>query len=508
MPKINLKLTVLDTLFILVSSFTILLLIMWMSGQVIGVDKFSNLPSWTTGMMDKAWGFLTTGAASAVIYWINRNKRSVPNYLFWILGTTVTLALLLFLAVKMIGNPNPPQEIKEAKIHFRLDYPNSPQSLAYIQQAPIWKNELRNIIMQPTGYFQEDIDVPEVGKKFVAKIKPRILDSHLSDSALTQPLEICFTRSEGDLPDDHIIAILRCNPNRIFETETADPGVVQLCGANQGPTVSWNFFTKCMAQNVPSQPVAAKGWSVPNLTTLITEKKTGFTQVNVNSTALSSSLNGSDAYSYAIKVNGTPIYIDGFQPKELRQSFQYSKGIQLSFGLQNLGFSGKNDGYEKIEILVEFYKKGAVSQQLICTFDYVALRSSDMQEMTASDGSKFTWSAVYTLPGKGVEFEVFNISSTDLQEIHRSKNKIDNAKLVYEGRPIVGVIRPPLSPNKNYGVILGLELPNKQIRFLYSQDEAKALIKWAKEQPGSNFSKSIYLYRITNKQRMPEDGSR
>jgi hypothetical protein len=133
--------------------------------------------------------------------------------------------------------------------------------------------------------------------------------------------------------------------------------------------------------------------------------------------------------------------------------------------------------------------------------DYVALRSSDLKEISAQDGSKFSWESTYKVPEQ-TEYEIFNLSSTDLQEITRSKNKIDNAALNFNNSRIVGVIRPPLYPNKNYGVILGLEQPNKQIKFTYRLEEAQEMIKWAKGQPGNYFSKSIYLYNLKKKQKM------
>jgi hypothetical protein len=298
------------------------------------------------------------------------------------------------------------------------------------------------------------------------------------------------------------MAILKCSSARIFEMENADPGCIELCGSKlPGPTGSFTLFSSCYAETPRAMQGKASGWAVPNLNTLITEKKSGFTHVSIKSTVLSSQLAGANRYSYAIRVNGTPIYIDGFQPRDLMRSFRFTEGINLEFGLQNLGFSGKNDGFEKIEVHFEFFTDTRLIQQTVCSFDYVALRSSATREIVTPDGSKFQWEANYKVPG-GTEYEVFNLSSTDILEIRRSKQKIDNAMLTYKGIRIVGVIRPPLPPNKNYGVILGLELSNKQIRFLYSLEEAKEMINWAKQQPGTNFSRSMYVYRITEKQRM------
>ena len=53
MNNTRVRWSVLDTLFILVSSLAILLLILWIAGQIIGRDQFDQLPGWATGMANK-----------------------------------------------------------------------------------------------------------------------------------------------------------------------------------------------------------------------------------------------------------------------------------------------------------------------------------------------------------------------------------------------------------------------------------------------------------------------
>ena len=55
-------------------------------------------------------------------------------------------------------------------------------------------------------------------------------------------------------------------------------------------------------------------------------------------------------YSYSVRINDISIFFDGLLPKYILNPFEFEKGVQIKFGIENLGFSGNDNGYEKIVI--------------------------------------------------------------------------------------------------------------------------------------------------------------
>ncbi|HYX09212.1 MAG TPA: hypothetical protein VE912_20935 [Bacteroidales bacterium] len=489
------KLSVLDTLFILFTSFSLLLLVFWMAGQLIGSDLFNELPDWTGKILNSLWGFLISGGISVLIYWLKPGRKNSPNYIIWILATTLFLLLMISGVYALYPNSsNSSPSLTQYKLHFRLNYPKAPTVLAYVQQQPVWENEIRNIVVQPTGYFQEEIDFPEMNKKYYAKITPLITSSFFSDSAVRIPMELCFVRTTKDPPKDKIVGILKCDPDHVFRSEPADPGYIKLCSLQESSLNNFHLIATAHAQGV-AQKLGISGWTVPNLHTLETSSDQGFTRINIESTQLPVEIANADAYTASVFVNNMPVFIDGFKPADLRKKFEYQQGIHYEFGLENLGFSGANDGYETIDVVFNFYREMKPVKQINCSLRYVALRNSRTRFINPAPDYHFKWVAKYhsTI---NKEYEVFCLSTISSETANSEKTRMDNAQLKYKQNTIVGVIRPPLPPNKYYGVIAGLQQSNKQIRFTFSREEAMDLLHWVKQEPTGIFNPTSYLYKI------------
>lgn len=60
-------------------------------------------------------------------------------------------------------------------------------------------------------------------------------------------------------------------------------------------------------------------------------------------------------YTYLIKVNDSPAYIDGWDPKVLRSNFDPAGGILMSFGLQDTIFDKEKTG-QKIDVIFNFHR--------------------------------------------------------------------------------------------------------------------------------------------------------
>lgn len=489
------KWSVLDTLFILFTSITILLLIFWIVGQIRGLDTFNQLPGWLVGLTDKIWGFLISSGLSALTYWLKSKHKHSPNYLLWtFITTSFLLALVIGVSVAFNTISPQPDAPKKGQIRFQLTYENAPDQLFFVQQAPVWQQ--RNIIAQNSGYFEvQQIELPALNENFVAKSNQLITSSEYRENAVQNSIEICFKRIKSKLPEDNCIAVLTYDSNNQIKLDKSDPGCVQLCDNQTTGSISFSdLFTSAFAV-MPPPPQVNAGWTVPTLQTLNSKRQYGFSQVDIKSTLLPGNLKDANYYSYAIFVNNTPVYINGFRPEDLKEPFDYDKGIDLSIGLENLNFSGKHDGYENVKVRFSFYQNDQSISTFDCDLNYVALRTMGPFSIKPVDGAAFTWNVNYKTSAT-VEYEIFNFSGTNLNAANRSKNKLDQAGLKYKDQDLVGIVRPPLNQNPNYGVIVGLVLPSKQIRFTFNKQEANEFLDWIKKQNNAAFHPTAYLYRI------------
>jgi hypothetical protein len=365
------------------------------------------------------------------------------------------------------------KEVPVGRLLFKLEYSSSPEELRLCQQKPTFK--YRNIKKQEEGYFDEYINVPKQNEEFVSYFVKTVHNSEYSTNATERPLKICFTRNEKEIRSDHVLAILIAGNDLKFKPDIGDPGCINLCDPGQtGSVISFSLFPVAYAQ--PDQAGKKNyGWTVPNLQTLKEKKKTGFSEVIIRSISLNPKLKESNLYYYSIKVNNTPIYIDGLLPEYMKYQFSFERGVNLDFGLENLGFSGISKGYEKIEVSVYFYRDSKFISSITLPLEYVALRNSEPKEITASDGSKFNWEALFKA---NRENQIFVLSTTSVQEVLSSKNRIDSRSFFFKGNKVVGVIRPPYKDNNNYGLCVGVILSNKQVKFTFDNSEANEFVTY------------------------------
>ncbi|MDP1622304.1 MAG: hypothetical protein Q8M08_08185 [Bacteroidales bacterium] len=367
--------------------------------------------------------------------------------------------------------------IKVGRLLFKIEESSILADLRLCQQKPTITN--RNITRQDDKYYDEFIEIPEVNEEYFAYVTQSVNTSELRDNAVEDPMNICFTRNEKEIRKDNVIAILKAGKDKKIIQEAGDPGCVVLCDHPQTSSRSlFTLFSAAYAQT-PQTESRYSGWTVPNLQTLLEKNKTGFSQIFIKSTALNNQVKEANRFYYAVKVNGIPIYIDGLLPKYIVHPFNYENGLNIEFGLENLGFSGMNKGVEKIEITINFYLDSKFVASSSLSLDYVALRKSDPMVVAGSDGSKYRWEAQFKANN---ETQIFILSTTDSSEAIRTKRKLDARSLVFNGNKVVGVIRPPYKENRHYGVCAGVVLPNKQIRFTYDAGETNVFNKYLTDQ--------------------------
>lgn len=366
-------------------------------------------------------------------------------------------------------------EKEEAKILFKLDYNPSPDNLRLLQRAPQFSE--RNIIKQQSGYFEENIKLPTGDNNYFALVTPRLNTNALGDDVVQVPLEICFQRTQKEIREDNILTIIYAGEDKKFRQEPGDPGCIILCNENQtGFWDSFQLFPRAYAQTSPNEN-RFYGWAVPNLQTLKDERKTGFSEISIDGKFLQSEIKEANRYYYSLKINDIPIFFDGLLPKHLLNPFDYERGLHLEFGIENLGFSGNDNGYEKIEINIEFYRDSELIKSIPLTFDYVALRNNEPEEIVSNDGSTFQWKALFSA---NQENQIFIGSMPTEEGAVYTKKKLNNKSLSLNDNELIGVIRPPYQDNTSYGVCVGLLLPNKQIQFTFKYSEAEKIKAYLK----------------------------
>ncbi len=375
---------------------------------------------------------------------------------------------------------------KEARILFKFDHNPQSGDLRLSQKSPVRKD--RNIIKQPSGYFDENIDVPAKDANYFALLTPLVISSTLSESAIAAPIEICFKRNNKNLGDDLVLAKLIIGQDKFIKPDEDDPECIDLCDQKQTSNlISFSLFSGAYAQTNTVTGINY-GWSVPNLQTLRERKQTGYSIIHLRGISLSPLLKEANLFYYSVEVNGTPIYFDGMLPKYLMKPFSYQDSLKLDFGLENLGFSGKNQGYEKINIRIIFFRDAKFIKSIPLSLDYVALRNSDMQETTSTEGSKFKWSVQFI---SNREKQLFVASVANAKQASASKKQIDSKQLVYKGNKVIAIIRPPYKRNLHFGICAGVVLPNNQVQFTFNTRDAQEFKNYLTSQNHTTWERQL-----------------
>jgi hypothetical protein len=171
----------------------------------------------------------------------------------------------------------------------------------------------------------------------------------------------------------------------------------------------------------------------------------------------------------------------------------------IEFALQNLDFSGANDGCDSLALTLHFLKdENVVGNPIKIERSYVALRDARVKEFQRN-GVTYRWSGKYIRAPREYDTEVFVISilvSQDLdfrahqQEAEHARHIVSTMKaefdrlgLVFQGRPLVAVIRPPLT-QISYGLAIGVVEETQQIRFTFKNETARQLQQFLLAQRG------------------------
>lgn len=373
-------------------------------------------------------------------------------------------------------------------LRFFVDFNNSQDdirhpNLFYRQEKPSW-DVSRHLAFQPSDLYETRIHLPAPGTDYLASYKRLTQNTtYHAGGSLESPSEVCFIRSQKaptHIPD---YALLSCKEYGPCEAHRADPGLAIPCKDKRAHDVQVPLGASvAFAQRPPPAEEDTPFWTAPSLETLeemTPADRVGYTKFNLTSSHLPE-LNSAKYYTYLIKVNGIPIYVDALHPNKLREHFDNAAGVNLAFGLENLIFSGKANGVEHIDLILEFFDaESQLLQRIPLSWKYSALRDAQGKEITTANGAIFNWSGTYVAPAKQNKFEVFVFSTKDAKEADRRKRDLDESALKFGGQEVVGVVRPPLGKSAWYGVVLGLMKPSGKIQFTFDVQNALGVCRWA-----------------------------
>ena len=502
----------LDTVVVLFISSALVLFVLWLGATFAGKSILDKLPDWLSKGISSVWTWLTTGAVAgaALRYRLRQGVQThqkLPNYPLAIAATTVGMICLVLSVGRFVPDggdcPNCPFLLK-----FLVAFadPQKHPPLSFIQQKPNWM-EPQGLAALPDGnLYQVRVDLPQPAGEFKAVAQPLNSEGSVITADLhPRPLELCFVRAARNPANgvSHYYARVDCQVDRGCSVHPQeDPGWATNCPR----TASWQSLPLCCipavyAQVPPAKTQAEAGWLIPSLPTLVKlreTKKIGYTEFLIQSGPLHG-LAGSNYFTYDIKVNGTPVSIDGWRSSDLHVPLDPPKGIALQFGLENLNFSGADNGCETIDVRIAVLQQDKTFKTYDLFRQYAALRDAGLATIAAEDGQIFQWSGKYLNPEGGDRYEVFVSSTSDVQYGGKVKARIDRAGLKYGGQDLVGVLRPPLN-NPVYGVIVGLRQPSGQVRFMFDDTGAQALAKWIQSSQSiaavrSAFPKTVFVYK-------------
>ncbi len=491
----------LDAIAILLLACTLALGVLWLARPAVAKTPTIMIPDFIQKAYSSIWTYLTGAGGSAVLAFLRGDKTRRPNYLVWTLGTTVVLIGLTF-GVGFISPTPPPPLPKLALLKFAVKCEkNQRPNLSFLQKNPIFR-QARPLAAEPSdGHYQEYVDWPEKDQQFEAVAVRSVLDTEIASNPISKPTRLCFVSNKNQPTNKPPFEVLmNCTEGEKCSFSPDDHGWADGCPKGDAKIDRpFGLVPELQAQSSPDK-VATPGWRVPSLATLremSDSKRVGYTEFSVTATSLHG-LEKADSFRYAITANGSPIYVDGWASEDMLKEFSASKGLDFSFGLENLSFSGAASGCENIGLLLEFRKGNEVIETVRLARRYAALRDPVPEDLRSDNGLVFSWTGKYVKPKNEDRAEVFVLSTTDLREALRTKSQIADANLAYHEMKVVGVLRPPLNAPQ-YGLVIGLLQPTGQIKFTFDSTWAEQLRIWIMSQRSASkklFTQAPFVYQM------------
>jgi hypothetical protein len=477
-----------DSIIILLIGCTLTLFVLWIASHFGGTDL--NLPSFIQGAYSNIWTYLTGAGGSTLLMVLKKPGMQRPNYLVWSFAVTFGLLVLAFgIALTKHLFPQPVHPL--ALLKFRVRFPNGENPiLSFSQSQPRVTDFPPTVAVDNDEHYRglhyfENVVWPQPATPLLVATATRASLVSTQTDKPDRPMTFCIKQSPNpptntSEPEIHMQCVEggQCG----FDLDDYGWAVAAECRENAGQSHSFfGLMTEVRAQTT-EETVKKPGWRVPSLMTLrkmTDSERVGFTEFTIKSDSIPG-VQKADSLRYEIFANGLPLYVDGRPPEYMLAEFDASKGLDFSFGMENLSFSGADKGCEDIFIQLEFLAGGLPIKEVQLARRYGALRDATPEEIASSDGAKFAWTGKYIKPLTEDREEVFLVSTTDLYEAMRDKASLDQVPLKYNGMDVVGVLRPPLD-RPIYGVVIGLRQQSGQVKFTFDVATANKLLAWSRQ---------------------------
>jgi putative serine esterase DUF676 len=320
--------------------------------------------------------------------------------------------------------------------------------------------------------FSPSAPFPCPGDSFRAKLRPIPITSYM-DARVPEFADLCFRRSVTRTAERS--AFLRCTHPGDCQPDAQAPGLAEPC-----MKTGWRWPELVTTAHAQEQREAAPFWAAPSLATLISlpaDHRPGYAEFTVRSSAIAG-ITGANGVSFQLAVNGVPIYFDGVPPHTEVLPFNSADGVRLTFGVENLGFTGGGDGYERLELEVRYWKDQTMLKEAKLRRTYVSYRHARPERIVEVSGDTYEWAGYYRPAKVQNRYEVIVAVAQKAENIARLKREFDARKSKYDGKLVLGVIRPPREDNPVYGLTLGLKLESQQVTASFAEKQARALCRW------------------------------
>jgi|SRR5271167_4839393 len=486
--------TPLDVIFIVFTSITLLLLLLWIATTLGGQQMFNHVPPFLEDMVKSVWTKISMTGASLGALLLRRyiDKSPAPNYLLWIPGFMMFLLVALFLVQQTV--PRPFQEGHEVNFRFRVDkQPNTLFQKNHIPDLDFWEQspvqipphgDYAQTAINPRYPYADSLHV-QLNKSSMAFLKMTVDTSQASGPAADYDYEICLDIAPSPPKGGETSILLNCANGNCSPARGEDSGYLVGCAKHSKSERSEGLVPLAFADQ-PATQMREAGWVVPSLDTLekmMDRERVGFTRFDVSFTP-NETFDGANRYYLMLRVNDQPVYINGLLPERIHYPLERDKTNTISFALENLNFTGRYDGYEKLQLSLFFQQDDRLVRRQDLERTYVALRDAP-EVALPSDLGVFRWKGTYIVPKNEDKYEILLASSgSDARPAMAAKARFDKAKLTFKDQPVVMVVRPPLRVPPSYGLALGIVQPTSQVKFTFDATDANELCQWAKLQVG------------------------
>ncbi len=408
----------------------------------------------------------------------------------------------------------------ELNLQLRLTS-TAPMSPAFLNdhivlgmKSPPRARPSKRIEIDSDGWFHDDVATPAEGGQLEALIHRAVKEGYATTA--DPKTKLCLTRAPTPPPPfSSAIVQVRCpEGGACRDFDELDPGWLALCDDSQlSPTASlfprqraaeFSFISSAQAQ------APEFIWVVPSIESLAARRNSlhdGYTAFSIDAADLGSM--DANGVSLHLRVNDVEVQVEGMPGEFLTKIFDPGKPLHLEFGLENLDFEGRNAGCDSVSAELRFWKGTTqVGKSIVLERSYAALRDGETITQTV-DGYQISWSGHYEPPLTPVDWRVFVQSIlleswdalNDPAKVRRRVDKLEATRsalnglgLVYGGRPVVAVMRPPLT-KPSWGLALGLRQETGQIRFTFTQEEAGQFLDFLRAQRSDQNPQASRLIR-------------